>query len=96
MGDLSKVQKVILGELRHQCGGAVELLSEATIPLEYKLFYLGLRALKSGVFAPQVTDQGVTNCIGLSKTIVVAGRVPQGREGRSVRGYVGRKRSTIE
>lgn len=71
VGDLSKVQEVILGELRHQCGGAVELLSEASIPLEYKLLYLGLRALASGVSGPQMTERGVVEKVALGSGILL-------------------------
>ena len=43
--DPSKVQEIISGELRHQTSGTVELLNEGSVPLEYKLLYLGLRSL---------------------------------------------------
>jgi hypothetical protein len=43
--DPSKVQGIISGEHRHQTSGTVELLSEGSVPFEYKLLYLGLRSL---------------------------------------------------
>jgi hypothetical protein len=45
-GDAMAAQVIVSPPLRHQSTGLTELIQEECIPLEYKLFYLGLRALR--------------------------------------------------
>ena len=65
--DPSKVQGIISGEHRHQTSGTVELLNEGSVPLEYKLLYLGLRSLASEERCTMEIDDTksrVSNAIG--------------------------------
>jgi hypothetical protein len=71
VNDLSKVQKIVSAELRHQTFGAVDLLDETSIPLEYKLLYLGLRALTSGVSGHQVSERGVVEKAALGSGMLL-------------------------
>ena len=66
--DPSRVQEIIFGELRHQTSGTAELLNEGSVPLEYKLLYLGLRSLASEERCMMEINDGtksrVSNAIG--------------------------------
>jgi hypothetical protein len=66
--DPSRVQVIISRELRHQTSGTAELLNDASVPLEYKLLYLGLRGLAPAErFSMEVDDCSktwVSNAIG--------------------------------
>jgi len=66
--DSSRVERIISAELRHQTIGKVELLNEASVPLEYKLLYLGLRALapeeRCAMEVDDFSTTWVSNAIG--------------------------------
>ena len=55
--DTFRVEAVVSKDLRHQTSDSLELLDEVDIPLEYKLFYLGLRAMWFDELSVHVDDR---------------------------------------
>jgi hypothetical protein len=58
------VQNAIAHELRHYTNESFELLHGLDIPTEYKILYLGLRALSSQESKPVTSSEKMTSCTG--------------------------------
>jgi len=52
-----------LGQLRHQTSATVELLNEVSVPLEYKVLYLGLRSLAAEERCTMEIDDSTKACL---------------------------------
>jgi len=55
--DLSSLHDTISSELKHHTSETLELLNEDKVITEYKLFYIGLRALTTEGFAPSTSNR---------------------------------------